>query len=309
MTRRLALSAAVMLGSVVVLPASAQTLEERMDAVRARHAAEQQAQAPQPTLNLDQRLAARMSVTYEGSGFRDTLEDWADRTGVPVFVNWRAMENEGVDPEAPIELLLEDVSAAQVLLIVMDLASEEHRFIAQAKPWGLELFTREQANRNVRVVVYDVNDLVFEIPSFTDAPEIDLGEALEGGAGESGGGGSSLFGDEDSDDDEELTKDERGERLAETVRQTVEPDVWIANGGEYSSVRYRDGRLIVRAPDYVHQQIAGSVPAAPAATPRTSDRYTSGADPTPTGSPAVQSNGIAGVAPAVGHVAGVAESP
>ena len=32
---------------------------------------------------------------------------------------------------------------------------------------------------------------------------------------------------------------------------------WINNGGEYATIKYFDGALIVRAPDYIHRQIGG----------------------------------------------------
>ena len=73
------------------------------------------------------------------------------------------------------------------------------------------------------------------------------------GAG-AGSGGGGVFA-EDESAAEPTTKRERGEALAEAVRETVEPDVWRENGGEYSTLRYRGGMLIVRAPAYVHVQI------------------------------------------------------
>ena len=37
----------------------------------------------------------------------------------------------------------------------------------------------------------------------------------------------------------------------------VEPDAWIDNGGDAASIRFYQGVLIVRAPDYVQRQIGG----------------------------------------------------
>ena len=37
----------------------------------------------------------------------------------------------------------------------------------------------------------------------------------------------------------------------------MEPDAWDINGGEYATIRYYQGTLIIRAPDYIHRQIGG----------------------------------------------------
>ena len=39
--------------------------------------------------------------------------------------------------------------------------------------------------------------------------------------------------------------------------EIVEPDGWEANGGTWGSIRYYQGTLIIRAPDFMHRQIGG----------------------------------------------------
>ena len=39
--------------------------------------------------------------------------------------------------------------------------------------------------------------------------------------------------------------------------EIVEPDGWADNGGEWGTIRYYQGTLIVRAPDFMHRQIGG----------------------------------------------------
>ena len=41
------------------------------------------------------------------------------------------------------------------------------------------------------------------------------------------------------------------------IRDSVEPDGWVNAGGDWASMRYYVGTLIVRAPDYIHRQIGG----------------------------------------------------
>ena len=39
--------------------------------------------------------------------------------------------------------------------------------------------------------------------------------------------------------------------------ETIEPDAWQVNGGDAASIRYYQGTLIVRAPDYIQRQLGG----------------------------------------------------
>ncbi len=264
--------------------ATGQGLSERIDRVRSERGAsgaaadERGVDEAAARREVARRLAAPMAITLEARPLRGAFEAWAELAGVALVVDWRAMEIDGVDVERPVTLELAasggaegfggaegsgGVAAADVLLLLMDAASEELRFVAEVKSYGVRVRTRDRANRDVVTRVYDVRDLVMEVPMFDDAPSLDLRDALSntssGGGGGGGGGasGGGVFRVEElaGDGERPRTKDERGALLAEAVRGTVEPDIWRENGGEYSSLRYRQGLLIVRAPAYVHAQI------------------------------------------------------
>ena len=323
--------AAVVLSTLLLLAlgaapeAFAQSLQDRVEYLRLKRArearaAEQAARPVGPTI--DQRLAQRMDFQLNNVGFQEALEVWSERTGVRMLVNWAAMENDGVGPgRADHGRTARDAGRAGVV-DPADVGSTEFRFIAEVEPWGMQVRTRQQANRDVQVKIYDVRDLVMEIPHFTDAPSFELSEVLQGNAGGQGGGNAGIFGDNEDNDDDEPTAQERGDELAETIRQTVEPDIWRTNGGEFSSINFTNGRLIVRAPLYVHGQIGGSALIGRPETPTGfAFRTRNGGMRTPVvrqaaeGAPAVgaarqplpPSTGVAGVAHNPQNVAGVAE--
>jgi hypothetical protein len=77
-----------------------------------------------------------------------------------------------------------------------------------------------------------------------------------GGGGGRGGGGGSIFGDP-GDAPDRLTELERVQQIIDLITETVEPDAWDVNGGDWATIRYYSGTLIIRAPDYVHRQIGG----------------------------------------------------
>jgi hypothetical protein len=61
--------------------------------------------------------------------------------------------------------------------------------------------------------------------------------------------------------------EQRGESLVELIVTVVEPTAWTVNGGDRASIIYRDGVLIVNAPDYIQRKLFGypNVPRPPKA--------------------------------------------
>ncbi len=211
----------------------AQSPYERINPLRrerSQAAVDDEAAALAATRALEWRLDRPISVAFEALGARAALGRWAARAGVPLVIDWTAMEADGVDPGVAVTFAGQEVAAQTVLLNLMDQLSQEQRFIAEVRPWGGTLMTRDRANRDVVAQVYDVRDLLVEVPRFMNAP--------------------SAPG---------LTRAEREEQLAQMIRAVIEPDVWQANGGAFSRLRIRNGLLIVRAPRYVHRQIGWPV--------------------------------------------------
>ena len=77
---------------------------------------------------------------------------------------------------------------------------------------------------------------------------------LDGGGG--GGGGGAPFGNPEGEPDR-LSEDEKVQQIVDIILETIEPDAWQQNGGDAASIRYYEGVLIIRAPDYIQRQIGG----------------------------------------------------
>lgn len=221
-------------------------------------------------LNVPARLRAVVDrVEIHDATARAALQWWSQTTGVNVDVNWEQMAVYGVSPDTPVNVRLFDVTASQALgIIINQLNNEFAEVLVEVTPWDVRVMTKQQANQMSVVRVYDIADLVVQPRnSYNDAPVFDLTEALGdnggGGNGGGGGGGSSLFGDDNQNDDDRQTSVNRGEDIAQMIRTSIEPELWQANGGLVASVQYWNGRLIVRAPLYVHRQIGLPVRARP----------------------------------------------
>ncbi|MFK7788017.1 MAG: hypothetical protein AB8C95_00815 [Phycisphaeraceae bacterium] len=288
--KRRPLFATLCLVAAVSMPALGQSRSERVNNIASALSSGINDKAPDDTVYTDARTGEVIratpaqlmretltSVDFKEMSGRLALEIWSNQTNVPLVVNWRALEAQGIDPNAPVTLRLGKVPAEQVLKLIIQqihpdpLANDE--LLLDIQQWYVRIITKEDALRRSTTKLYFIGDLLMDIPNFDNAPGFDLNAALSntnsggsggnsgGGAGRGGGnqGGGLFFADDNDDKGEErLTKQEKAERIADMIRNTIEPDIWRGNGGEYGSVRYYRGMLIVKAPEFVHEQIGGA---------------------------------------------------
>jgi hypothetical protein len=293
--------ATLSLVAAVAMPAFAQSRSERVNDIASALAAGVNEDATSGTVYTDARTGeviratplqlmrqTMTSVDFDDIPGKMALEIWANQTNVPLVINWNALEAQGVDPNQPVSLTLGKVPAETVLQLILQqihpdpLGNDE--LLLDVQQWYIRVMTKEDALRRSTTRLYFIGDLLMDIPNFDNAPGFDLNDALSntstGGSNGSGGGGGQsqgLFGDDDRNDREEerLTKAEKAERIADMIRNTIEPDIWRENGGRYGSVRYYRGMLVVKAPEFVHEQIGGTTGASVDQKPATQRRQSS----------------------------------
>lgn len=244
--------------------AFAQSWSDRVDAVKRKRAqAKAQEITPDhPAIKMQQIIPA---VDFDQTTLKHAIEWWRDTVGVAMLIDWNALELEGVDASMPISLKLRNAPASIVLELILGMASQEFKIYHYETKWYVQILTREQMLKKTEVRMYDVRDLLVQIPNYRNrVPKMGLGEVLSststvGGGSGSGGGGSSvsLFDDggSKSDDTKRPTQSEQAQQLIDLIRTTIEPEIWIANGGQYSSITFFNGMLVIRAPEFVHRQI------------------------------------------------------
>lgn len=163
---------------------------------------------------------------------------WKANSQIPLVIDWKQLADDGISPTTAITLDLEMVPCHQVLRLIMQQASPGRPMVVQITPWYVEVMTRQTANERLVTKTYRVRDLLWSIhdrvPSDDDEDDRDSGR--------------------DRRSSSRSSPSDRGDRLAEVVRTSIEPDVWKENGGN-ATIVYHDGRLVVRAPLYVHNQI------------------------------------------------------
>lgn len=245
-------AAILVLGLAFAAPAHAQEQAQPQEQEPPQDQTQPPAQEPSPP-----RPLLLEHFVLDAVPMREAFERWSAASGTPLVVQWDVLAEQGLDTTGPISLDLTLAPPMLVLRLMMMQATADgfHALVLENHGAFVELLTRRQALRRPIVRVYDIRDLLVNVPRFTGAPSLSLGDALSNDGGD-GGGGRGIFGDETGNDQPRpLSRAQQGERIAQLIRDTIEPDIWIANGGRYAAIRYYDGRLIVRAPQYVHGAI------------------------------------------------------
>ena len=143
-----------------------------------------------------QVLYARVpDVEWDDVPFETVIEWIQDQGPINVVVVWRALEAQGIDEDTPVTLRLRNARVGQILGEVLDQISETGDVRYRGVGSTLKISTRAEFNRKLYVRVYDVSDLIFQVPDFK-GPSISVsGEGGQGGGSGGGfGGGGGLGG-------------------------------------------------------------------------------------------------------------------
>ncbi|MEM7576554.1 MAG: hypothetical protein AAF328_03680 [Planctomycetota bacterium] len=207
-----------------------------------------------------QKLEQVVPVQFEANPLEAVIGFLRTTTGVNIFVNWPALNIEGIEEDMPITLELADVSARVALEKVLQLANAAGGAVSPATysivDGVVEINTQAELNRSTEARVYDIRDLLVQVPNFTDAPSFELSEALSGNSGGGGGGGSSIFGDEEEDDeDEEEQREELIQQIEDIIRESVgRLEEWDTGD---STIRELNGNLIIKTTAGNHRDVLG----------------------------------------------------
>ncbi len=238
------------------------TLSSRVARAAARHAAgtRKSAMPVRALLRKHVEKVDWVEVTFEE--VLEWLRGIAD-DNVNIVPRWTALNAVGVDTDSPVTLNLKDITVAEVLNEVMGLLSEDDQLLYRGERNVLRISSKDDFSRKLEVKVYDVTDILFDIPDMgQSAPLVDLQQASRSSGGGSGGSGQSVFRGGSSGQSEELEqeKDDLEEWLLELrdmLYLVIEPETWIEGGGTGTIEVYNGRSLIVRNTIEVHEQIGG----------------------------------------------------
>ncbi len=200
-----------------------------------------------------------ITISFDGQRLEDVMTFIRDFTGAELDVHYATDRRpEGLDPDILIKVNAKEMTALRLLELVLEQAARDsfEQNTWQVTPWGaIECGPKSLLNRRQRVVIYDIADLLLELPDYQDAPDIDLQNVLQNTGG--GGGGQSPFDGAQNDDDEERDLQERKDEIIGLIQAIVEPEQWADNGGDGGTIQIFQNTLVIKAPDYIHRQIDG----------------------------------------------------
>ena len=254
--------------AVVTAPAAAQSLQQRIAAVRAK----QEKKETQGRWKMLQTLLYRdLTVDFEQAPAKDVFEFFRTALDLNIVVRYgNDAVGHGIDPELPITLAMAKTPALDILELVLEQCSNIDDCTWQLRKGFVEVGSKQRlsvpAARELRW--FPIDELIFEAPHFEDSIDLRLDHAFPwygggglgytggffgGGLGGGGYGGSIQY----STNIGGNGKAQRVQSLITLITDLVEPTAWTHNGGDQATIRYRDGMLIIQAPEYIQRQIFG----------------------------------------------------
>lgn len=196
-------------------------------------------------------------IAFDDQPFDKAVEWLRDANKVNLAVDWDDLEANGVERTRPVSLKLRNVTFRTALKEMLNQVGGDVPLSYSASNEVLRVATRHKLDQNKFTQVYDIRDLITDIPKFSNSPRLDINAAgakpmnrdIFGGddyvspndpANESAMAERTLSGRTAANRDEaSLTA------LLDLVRTTVAPDSWRETGGGDGALRELNGQLVV----------------------------------------------------------------
>ncbi|MEM1167210.1 MAG: hypothetical protein AAGI30_13080 [Planctomycetota bacterium] len=208
-------------------------------------------------------LTTRITIQADDITLEDLFAAIEQTTGARLEPLWQEDRAPGLERDARVSVDAENRAAFTIIERVLEntqLSFDENNW--QFTPEGeLEMGPESRLVRRAYLTVYDVADLIYDAPDFTDAPEVDV--ETQGGGGGGAGGGGNIFGGggggggEEDEFEEEEDQLERLEDLVDLIQGSVEPEHWLEAGGR-ATIRIWNRQLLIRAAPFIQRKISGS---------------------------------------------------
>ncbi|MEL6394721.1 MAG: hypothetical protein AAFQ71_01855 [Planctomycetota bacterium] len=198
----------------------------------------------------------REPIAFNDNALEDILNFVASVGEFDMDVDWESLDEIGVSQGSTVSLNLTSVPLEAVLDRVLEKASSPDQPAGWAVYDGvLTVASDEVLRRNTVLEIYDVSDLLIEVPDYENAPEFDLNSVFSQG-GQGGGGGQSPF-QQNQQDQPIIDKEALLDELEEIIRNNVDNEGWADFGGDTGRIERFRNSLIVRNTPKNHRAIQG----------------------------------------------------
>ncbi|MCC6359207.1 MAG: hypothetical protein IT450_10715 [Phycisphaerales bacterium] len=217
---------------------------------------------------LNSRLDEQQSeINFDDQPLEKVVDFIRDVNKLNIAVDWDDLEANGIMRDKPISLRLRDVSLRTVMGQILAQAGGDIRLGYAANSGLIRIASKEKLDRNKFIQVYDIRDLLVDIPKFVDAPNLDPGQAMADYRKPTGlfGTGPDLYDNGGNSESEnspsgpankaEAAERARVSKLLDIIRATVASDSWREVGGGDGALRELNGNLIVYNTSDAHRQV------------------------------------------------------
>lgn len=213
---------------------------------------------PENRRTLGMMKERRIPADFKDIPLENALAYIQKTTGVNMDINWAALERVGIEKETAISMNIPDATAETIMERMIEKISPDK---SSAAAWAVDngiltVSSEQQINSRTVTEIYDVRDLLVEIPNFTNAPDFDLASVLKSDAASSGSAPFVASGNS-SGLEHRTTPEQRTKEVIDIITNTVAHDTWQENGGEVGFVQQFQGALVVTTTPRVHKSIDG----------------------------------------------------
>jgi hypothetical protein len=122
----------------------------------------------------------------------------------------------------------------------------------------LTIASDEVLRRNTVLEIYDIRDLLIEIPDYDQAPQFDLNTVFQqAGQQGGGGGGQSPFQVNQQQLQDTFDRDALLEEIRNLIQENVDRNGWVDFGGETGTISELNGNLVIVNTPKNHREITG----------------------------------------------------
>jgi beta-lactamase regulating signal transducer with metallopeptidase domain len=171
-------------------------------------------------------------VRFDGVPFGNVIDFIRDVSGLDFLVEWRALEEIGVERSTPVTINVRNVRVdAAMSLIFRSMGGMLHHEVDK----GVVVIFPSEGRAKEVTRVYDVGELVGE------------GVAAPVVAPRGGGGGFAPRGGMGASDDLN--------QLIVLITTTIQPADWTSQGGSVASISSFKSKLVIKAPETTHREV------------------------------------------------------
>lgn len=198
-------------------------------------------------------LESPVPVNFQQEPFEQVIEKLAASQNLNVIVKWHDLQRVGVASGMPITLRVpNEISLKRALTEVLDQAGAGGALLGyEVTDEAIVIATQDTLDKNTHQVVYDINDLLMEVPNFNDAPMPNLVEANRKNVPREEPASQNLWRNDDDEDSAPAGNPldpDRQRRVAEIIdliQDNVAPQSWRDRGGVVGHISEINGQLVI----------------------------------------------------------------